>query len=35
MIRIEELDVAEVEKMLRMPGDARPAARQDSSLVAE
>lgn len=26
MIRIEELDVAEVEKMLRMPGDARPAA---------
>ena len=35
MIRTEELDVAEVEKMLRMPGDARPAARQDSSLVPE
>ncbi len=27
MIRVEELDVAEVEKMLRVPGDTRPAAR--------
>jgi bacterioferritin len=35
MIRTEELDVAEVEKMLRMPADARPAARQDRSSVAE
>ena len=26
MIRTEELDVAEIEKMLRPPGDARPAA---------
>jgi bacterioferritin len=31
MIRVEELDVAEVEKMLRVPGDARPGARQDPS----
>jgi hypothetical protein len=26
MIRTEELDVAEIEKMLRTPGDARLAA---------